>query len=62
MPDWWPVFEAAGECNSQPWIVAGLPETEGHHCWVEWALMRRGALADAREEIQRKASLRNGRR
>ncbi len=61
-PDWWPSFEAAAECGSQPWIVAGMPETVGHHWWVEWALIRKAALADAQEELARKRAARQPRR
>lgn len=60
MPDWWPAFEAADECNSQPWVVAGLPESAGNHLWVEWALIRRVALANAREERRIQAELSRG--
>jgi hypothetical protein len=36
-------------------VVAGLPDTAGHACWIEWALIMESAEADAREEIRAQA-------
>lgn len=59
-PDWWAFFEAATECNAPVWDVAGIPESRGHRWWMEWALMRKIALSNAREEIQRNADIARG--
>lgn len=61
IPEWYAVFKSAETARAQPWIMAGLPETEGNYLWHSWALSARAAEGMAEEQRSRVSESRRGR-
>lgn len=36
--------------------MAGLPETAGHHCWVEWGTIMELAEVDVQDHLRKEAA------
>jgi hypothetical protein len=52
IPDWYPYFIAAEECHCSPWQLLGWTEVSPK--WKDWALIKRAAENEAREEIEKR--------